>query len=280
MWMRRIFMERSQKGLFNVLVKDLKLFDSVYFFQSFRMSSQTFEILLSWVAPFISKSSLRRAVATAEERLCIALSYLVTGDVQITIAIRYLLAPSSQKEWLEISSELYERWNFPHCLGAIDGKHVIVQSPAEVAQSKCNAKYEFTLVDIGGSGRQSDGGIYNNNKVGSTIVNNLLNFPNPSCISGYSKSIIFPYTFLADEAFALKPHMMRPYPRSTNLDKTVFNYRLSRGRRVIEYSFGVLASRFRLFRRPIVLKVENVKIVVKANVALHNFLMKIRLIIP
>ena len=58
------------------MVKDLKLFDSEYFFQSFRMSSQTFEVILSWVGPFISKSSLRRAVATAEERLCIALRYL------------------------------------------------------------------------------------------------------------------------------------------------------------------------------------------------------------
>ncbi|XP_065662775.1 uncharacterized protein LOC136085400 [Hydra vulgaris] len=214
MWMRRIFMERSRKGLFNVLVKDLKLFDSVYFFQSFRMSSQSFEILLSWVAPFISKSSLRRVVATAEERLCIALRHLVTGDAQITIAISfrmspstigriiiktckviwnvickkgYLLAPSSQKEWLEISSEFYKRWNFPYYLGAIDG----------------------------GSGRQNDGGIYNNSKVKSAIDNNLLNFPDPSCISGYSKFIIFPYTFLADEAFALKPHIMWPYPRRT-----------------------------------------------------------------
>ena len=32
MWMRRTFMERSQKVLFNLLVKDLKLFDSEYFF--------------------------------------------------------------------------------------------------------------------------------------------------------------------------------------------------------------------------------------------------------
>ncbi|XP_065672007.1 uncharacterized protein LOC136089845 [Hydra vulgaris] len=252
------------------------------------MSSQTFEILLSWVAPLISKSSQRRAIVTAEERLCVALRYLVTGDAQITIAISfrmspttvgriiietckviwnvickkgYLLAPSLLKEWLEISSEFYERWNFPHGLGAID--------------ATCNAKYEFTLVDIGGSGR-GDGGIYTNSKVGSAIDNNLLNFPYPSCISGYSKSITFPYTFLADEAFALKPHMMRPYPRRTNLE-IVFNYRLSRGRRVIENSFGVLASRFRIFRRQIVLKVENVKIVVKATVALHNFLMKIQI---
>lgn len=319
MWMRKIFQERPQKGLFNILVKDLILYDNEYFFRNFRMNPQTLEMLLSWVAPYISKSSLRRAVATAEERLCIALRYLVTGDAQITIAssfrlspttvgriiketcsaiwnvIRekgYLAAPSSQEEWLKISSDFFKLWNFPHCLGTIDGKHVLIQSPARsgsmyfnykktfsiVLLAICNATYEFTLVDIGGSGRQSDGGIYNNSKIGDAIENNTLSFPYPSPINGYDETIMFPYTFVADEAFAMKPHMMRPYPRRNELDRTetMFNYRLSRARRVIENSFGILASRFRIFRRPIIADVENAKLITKATVALHNLLMKLQ----
>ena len=59
------------------------------------MSLQTFEVLLSWIGPFISKSSLRSAVATAEERLCIALNYLVTGHSQITIAISFRISPTT-----------------------------------------------------------------------------------------------------------------------------------------------------------------------------------------
>lgn len=35
MWIRRLFQERKNKGLYNVLVKDLSLFDIKYFFKSF-----------------------------------------------------------------------------------------------------------------------------------------------------------------------------------------------------------------------------------------------------
>ena len=41
----------------------------------------------------------------------------------------------------------------------------------------CNAKYEFTMIDIGGAGRQSDGGVYNNSRMGDAIELNKLNFP-------------------------------------------------------------------------------------------------------
>lgn len=80
--------------------------------------------------------------------------------------------------------------------------------------------------------------------------------------------------FVADDAFGLKRHMMKPYP-STNLptQKLVFNYRLSRARRVIENTFGIAASRFRIFYKPILAGVNKVKHITKAVVVLHNFLM-------
>ena len=46
----------------------------------------------------------------------------------------------------------------------------------------CIANCEFTLVDVGEPGRQSDGGIYNNSKLGITIDRNLLNIPEPTTI--------------------------------------------------------------------------------------------------
>ena len=89
---------------------------------------------------------------------------------------------------------------------------------------------------------------------------------------------MFPYVFLADDAFGLKTYMMKPYPGS-NLqeNETIFKYRLSRGRRVIENTFGIAASRLRVFRKPIIEHIDTVKQITKAVVVLHNFLMHHRL---
>lgn len=34
---------------------------------------------------------------------------------------------SISQTWMDIAAEFYSTWNFPNCLGAIDGKHVVVQ---------------------------------------------------------------------------------------------------------------------------------------------------------
>ena len=112
----------------------------------------------------------------------------------------FIKAPTSKKEWLDIATVFDSKWNFPHCLGAIDGKHIIIQAPLRsgstffnytksfgiVLPIVCNTNYEFTLVDIGKTGRQSDGGICSNSKLEMTIDRNLLNIPEPTTINEYS----------------------------------------------------------------------------------------------
>ena len=311
---RSIYAEREQKGEYHLLVKELMLYDEEYFFHCFRMSPTTFEKLLSWIGPLLKRASTKmREAISPSERLCVCLRYLVTGDAQVTIAASYRMSaavvgriindtcevlwntliekgylknPSTPEEWKSISKDFEKFWNFPNCIGAIDGKHVLIQAPANsgsayfnykktfsiVLMAVCNAKYQFTLVDIGDIGRQSDGSVYGSCHLGYAIENNKLNVPSPTKLPNSEK--IMPYVLVADDAFGLKTHMMKPYPtQNLSLHQRVFNYRLSRARRVIENAFGIAASRFRIFCRPIVANVQKVTLVTKAVVALHNFLM-------
>ena len=136
----------------------------------------------------------------------------------------------------------------------------------------CNANNVFNLVDIGQAGRQSDGGVYKNSNLGYAIDHNTLNIPPPAPVDNSNK--VYPYVFVADDAFQLKPFLLKPFSRlDAGINKKTFNYRLSRARRLIENCFGIAAARFRIFRRPIIAKVDKVIAITKAVVALHNYLM-------
>ena len=197
----------------------------------------------------------------------------------------YLKPPASQWEWLNIAKEFESRWNFRMCVRSLDGKHIVIQAPSHggseffnykgqhsiVLLAICDANYRFTVVDIGNSGRHSDGGVFANSTFGKDFLNNRLALPPPGTIPGTTVQV--PYCFVADAAFQLRPNLMRPFAGSyLPQEQLIFNYRLSRARRVIENSFGILATRFRIFRRPIIAKVEKAVLITRTACCLHNYL--------
>ena len=67
-----------------------------------------------------------------------------------------------------------------------------------------NARYEFTLVDIGQAGRQSEGGVYKNSNLSYAIDQNLLNVPAPSNDISSGDEKYYPYVFAADDTFRVR----------------------------------------------------------------------------
>lgn len=70
-----------------------------------------------------------------------------------------------------------------------------------------------------------------------------------------------PYVIVGDEAFRLHPSIMKPFninQAREDFEKAVFNYRLSRARRVSENAFGLLCQTFTVFFTPITLKPSTV----------------------
>jgi hypothetical protein len=63
--------------------------------------------------------------------------------------------------------------------------------------------------------------------------------------------------------------------RQLTRERKIFNYRLSRARRIIENVFGILVARFCIFKTHINVQLDNIKDVVMASCALHNFLRRI-----
>ena len=115
-WVRDIYKERKSKGEFHLLIKEMKLCDHELYFKQFRMMPSKLEEILSWVAPKITKSNLKRESIGAEERLCATFRYLVTGDAQTTIATSYRISPTSIGRIIKETTQFF--------LGCVTGKRV------------------------------------------------------------------------------------------------------------------------------------------------------------
>ena len=81
------------------------------------------------------------------------------------------------------------------------------------------------------------------------------------------------YFLLGDDAFALMPWMVKPYSRGQlTREERIANYRISRGRRVVDHSFGILVSRFRVLLGIMEHRPRVVRDIVFTCVVLHKMM--------
>lgn len=132
--------------------------------------------------------------------------------------------PKNEDDWKEIALGFEKHANFPHCIGAIDGKHVRLIKPTDsgtlyynykhyfsiVLLAVCDANYNFIYVDVGAYGKSNDSAVLKDTSFYYKLKNSLLNIPEPTTLLDNDQTD-FPYVFVADEAFGLEVNVMRPY---------------------------------------------------------------------
>lgn len=118
--------------------------------------------------------------------------------------------------------------------------------------------YCFKYIDIGSYGRNSDGGVFQNSSLFPLLENNSL-LPEGTVLVG-------------DNAFPLKPYLLKPYSNTPTIAEKIFNYRLSRARRIVENGFGILTARFRILGKAIQVDEQTAIKIVKTACTLHNWL--------
>lgn len=170
-------------------------------------------------------------------------------------------------------------------MGAVDGKHIKITAKSRdgayfrnykgfdsmVLMAIVDANYEFVMCDFGINGRISDGGVLKETIFYNKLVNNNLNIPSPRIRNNSAYEL--PFVFIGDEAFALRNDFLKPFSAvDLNNERKIFNYRLSRARNVVEDTFGILASRFRIFHSSLNVDYANCELIVMACCVLHNYL--------
>lgn len=138
---------RMSKGASFDLIPMWRSDDPKAFYRFLRMSPVTFDLLLKFVGPKIAPARGVRQPIYEKERLEIVLHYLATGDLMVSNGLLFRISESatnnfisivcdaiwetlhpvvfeqpSEDMWRRVAKDFDDIWNFPHCIGAIDGK--------------------------------------------------------------------------------------------------------------------------------------------------------------
>ena len=248
--MRTLNASRCKSGEYHSLLQELRDIDSERHHQYFRMSKEQFDELLLRIEDQLIHHGKHRCPILPRERLAVTLRYLAMGDSQQTIAISYRIGkstvnklmygtcavlweslypdyvrfPSTEEEWRTIARDFELFWNYPHCIGAIDSKHIVIKAlknsdsdyfnykgfHSVVLLAVLDARYRFIMMDIGAYGQESDGGVLAKSEFGRRLNGGLLRLPAAEPVASCEDAM--PYVFVGDQAFPLKENMMRPYP--------------------------------------------------------------------
>jgi hypothetical protein len=282
-WVREWLLKRLKYGAYEKLMKHLREGDVKSFRNFVRMHPETFNQMVIDLTPMLQKKATNfRKPLSPGLKLAITLRYLATGDSYKSLAYGFRVAPNTivsavpevcqaiydqyhetvfkcpttEDEWKEVAQGFSDKWNFHHCCGCIDGKHVRIQAPPHsgslyynykgfysiIMLAVVDANYKFMYVDVGANGADSDAGIFRECGLYHALEQNKADLPPSEALPGGVTDV--PYFLVGDDAFAIRSWMMKPHSKRTMTSaERIFNYRLSRARRIVENAFGILANR-------------------------------------
>ena len=217
--------KKRREGIFNNNIQELSIEDTAAFKEMMRMFHEEFLHILRSIEKDITPNQVlgEHKVICPKARLAVTIRFLAAGETfrsfrfqfrmskgaisyivtDVCYAIIknlspvYLKTPSSAEEWLEISAKFEERWKFRNCIGALDGKHIVMQPPPEAGSHFFNYKhthsivllavagpdYECLYADVGTNGRASHGGVWSKCSLAKALENGeIINLPPPKCL--------------------------------------------------------------------------------------------------
>ena len=310
-WVLPWILQREERCCYRTLLDELITTDIPGYRNFTRMEPAFFYLIEERITPHLRNSipNFRKPLEVGL-KLAITLRHLSTGESYTSLQYQwrvgrttickflhqvckvilkefqqeYLVFPTDPEDWKKIE-ERFRQWNVPHAVGALDGKHIAIKKPkksgseyfnykgyfALVLLALVDADYKFLWVNVGASGSSSDTQIFNCSKLKRRIENGTLGLPPPEPLGPGGPDLH--YFLLGEDAFALVPWLVKRYSRrQLTREERMANYRISKGRRVVENSFGILVKRFRVLLTTMEQRPKVVRDIVLTCVVLHNML--------
>ncbi len=196
---------------------EMRIEDPASFQNSVRCEPAMFQDMVDRLTPLICKLDTNYCkVLDPGLKVAIALRHMATGDsskclqygfhvphngiclliAEVTSAIvdayheEVIITPTTPDDWMVIPNTNSHKWQYHHCLGAMNGKHVAIRKPMNAGSYYYNYKnfhsivlmalvdrdYKFTWVEVGVNGTSSDAQIFEDNGLKAAIDQRVIDF--------------------------------------------------------------------------------------------------------
>ena len=229
MWVRPCLLQREERWAYHNIRAELYATDIPGFTNYMRMTPEFFEMIKTRLEPRLARQATNyRAPISVGEKLALTIRYLATGESYTSLSCQFRVGRSTISKFLpEVCRVIQDEFTreYLRC----------PTTPDEWKELEREFRIRWNVQHALGA---LDGKL-------KRIEDGRIGFPDPAPITQGDRDV--PYFILADDAFALKTWLMKPYcRRMLTREERIANYRISRARRVVENTFGILVSRFRV----------------------------------